>query len=216
MAHGPSQSPRHTGSKGQPGPARFSEASWRGAGLEEEVHRSPERLEVGWHSGQQGPGWEHQDFYPLGPDTPPWKKSAAFLLPWDCVPRKHVATRKFHPKNQAPEPAWLSSFDPILPGLLRSRGQGQEAMGELYATQGGLSLEAQQSLVQGKGSRPGSRSTLIPPTHSPPQPGRRPSPAPPAVPGHPFEPAYLALYLSEPTLDPLMDSSSPEQPLPFF
>lgn len=61
------------------------------------------------------------------------------------MPRKHVATRKFHAKNQAPEPAWLSSLDPILPGLLHSCGQGQEAMGGLYAKQGGLSLESQQT-----------------------------------------------------------------------
>lgn len=44
----------------------------------------------------------------------------------------------------------------------------------------------------------------------------QPSSAPPAVPGHPLELAYLAPDLSGPTLDPLMDSSNPEQPLPFF
>lgn len=43
-----------------------------------------------------------------------------------------------------------------------------------------------------------------------------PSSAPPTVPGHPFQLAYLVLYLAVPTLDPLMDISSPGQPLPFF
>lgn len=43
-----------------------------------------------------------------------------------------------------------------------------------------------------------------------------PSSAPPTVPGHAFQLAYLVLYLAVPTLDPLMDISSPGQPLPFF
>lgn len=140
------------------------------------------------------------------------------------MPSEHVATRKFHSKNQATEPTWLSSLDPILPGLLHSRGRGQEAVG---------------TCVQGRGAQPGVPAALnpgkeqqawlskwprfLPLTHlcnmaAAMVPGGQcsPSSAPPAAPGHPLDLAYLALYLSEPTLDPLMDSSNPEQPLPFF
>lgn len=135
---------------------------------------------------------------------------------------KHMATRKFHSRNQATEPTSLSSLDPILPGLLHSWGRGHEAVGDLHATQVGDSAwSPHRAEPRGKAAGPGS--AILPLTHlynmaaaMVPRGQGRSSLAPSAVPGHPLQLAYLVVYLAAPALGPLMDSSSPGQTLPFF
>lgn len=73
------------------------------------------------------------------------------------MPSKHVVTATSHFKNQAPEPTCLSVLDPTFPALSKQRaGPGYNASA---CSARGPGMEPQQSLSQGKRSRPGSVSS---------------------------------------------------------
>lgn len=202
--------------------------SWQGAGLAREARRSPESLEGADAPGSSGlssphRGWAGQTTF-LPPGARCHLKKVFSYLETVCPPSTWQLGNST-PRTRLPSQPGSA---PLTPSFLASstagRGRGQEAMGTWAQCRGpqpgapaALNPRKEQQAWLSQWPR------LLPRTHlchtaAALVPGGQcsPSSAPPAVPGHPLELASLALDLSEPTLDPLMDSSNLEQPLPLF
>lgn len=172
-----------------------------------------------------------------------WAGKTKFFAPWGQIPPGRSPQPFFsYLETVCPRSTWLLGNStprtkllsqpgsaPLTPSFLASATAGARARarmqrGSCMQCKGDSVWSPSKASPREKAAGLAQRVALVPPTDLPLQHGcsRGAKGAEQPLSGSPWGPwpslglAYLALYLSEPTLDPLMDTSNPKQLLPFF